>query len=462
MLIQKADDFYKKAFQNNTFLHPAAGTVLAMLAALMFILPRRLALLPFLALICFIPASQRVAIAGLDFNLMRILLIFGWLRILSRGEHKVVKWLLLDKLVLAWGIVQTIAYVALFRNSASAIYMSGKLMEAWGGYFLVRVMVRDWEDVFTLARGAAMMAIPVAVFFIIEKNTGTNYFAVFGGLEWETVVRSGKLRAAGALGNPILAGCFWASFIPMMGALWWSKGGKFLAIAGVASAMIVVIACASSTPIAAVGAAGLGAVAFRWRYKAKQILKALCWTALAMQLVMSQPIYHLILRIDLVGGSTGEHRFRLIDAFIRWHWREWVLIGIEGTGHWGFGLNDIANQYVLEGCRGGLAGLAVYIWGIVIVFLYSVKVWKSVEFDRAKLTMAWGLASCVFAHCMAFIAVSYFGQMNFAWFLHIGIIAGLYEKVLAKEALEEDEEGEDAEEEEGPTLERERWLLGAS
>ena len=459
MLIQ--DTFFERDYQNTTFLHPAAASVLGFLGFLMFIMPRRLALLPYVALICFIPASQRVAIAGLDFNLMRILLIFGWARIVMRGEYKDVRWLKLDKLILAWGVIQTIAYVALFKNGASAIYMSGKLMEAWGGYFLVRVLVRDWEDVFTLARGTAMMAIPVGIFFVIEKSTGTNYFAVFGGLEWETWERDGKLRAAGALGNPILAGCFWASFIPMMGALWWSKGGKFLAMAGVVSALTVVITCASSTPLAAVAAAGMGTFAFRWRYKARKILKGVFWGAVVIHFIRPKPIWHLISRIDLVGGSTGEHRYRLIDAFIQWRWQEWVLIGVKSTGHWGFGLKDVTNQYVLEGVRGGLACLIVYLWGIALVYLYCVRIWKSVEFDRAKVVMAWCLGACVFTHCCSFIAVSYFGQMNFSWYLHIGVVAGLYENLLAKEEAEVEEGEQEEEEESASGVERERWLLGA-
>lgn len=457
MLLQ--DTFFIRDYQNSTFLHPAAGTALAFLGFLMFILPRRTALLPYVALICFIPASQRVAIFTLDFNLMRILLIFGWLRILSRGEHKEVRWLLLDKLVLWWGITQTIAYVTLFKNSGSVIYMSGKLMEAWGGYFLVRVLVRDWEDVFTLARGSAMMAIPVGIFFAIEKATGTNYFAVFGGLEWNTWVRDGKLRAAGALGNPILAGCFWASFIPMMGALYFSPKGKGLAVMGVFSAFVVVIACASSTPLAAIAAAGAGAFAFRWRYKAKTILKSILWFCVFIHFARPKPIWHLISRIDLVGGSTGEHRYRLIDAFIH-RFPEWMAIGVKSTGHWGFGLKDVTNQYVLEGVRGGIVCLLIYLWGIGLVFVYCVRVWQSVEFDRAKVVMAWCLGASVFTHCCSFIAVSYFGQMNFSWYLHIGLIAGLYEALVRKQEEESEEEEEEAEDE-VPLVERERWLLGA-
>ena len=461
MLIQ--DTFFHRSYQNTTFLHPGAGSALAFLGFLMFILPRRLALLPYVALICFIPASQRVAIFELDFNLMRLLLIFGWLRILSRGEHKAVRWIKLDKLVLWWGIIQTIAYVALFRNGASAIYMSGKLMEAYGGYYLVRVLVRDWDDVFTLARGSAIMSIPVAFFFLIEKFTATNYFAVFGGLEWTTWERDGKLRAAGALGNPILAGCFWASFIPMMGALYWSKGGKILGPMGVISAMVVVVACASSTPLAAVAAAGAGAFAFRWRYKARKILKGILWFCVFIHFARyPRPIWHLISRIDLVGGSTGEHRYRLIDAFLVRFPQEWILIGVKSTAHWGFGLKDVTNQYVLEGVRGGILCLLVYLWGIFTVFQYCVYVWQSVEFDRPKVIMAWCLGASVFTHCCSFIAVSYFGQMNFSWYLHIGLIAGLYENLLRKQELEEEEGEEEGEEQAANGVERERWLLGAN
>ena len=52
-------------------------------------------------------------------------------------------------------------------------------------------------------------------------------------------------------------------------------------------------------------------------------------------------------------GSTGWHWFYLIDQAIR-RVGEWWLIGTRSTGHWGMGLQDVTNQYILEGVWGGM------------------------------------------------------------------------------------------------------------
>jgi hypothetical protein len=71
--------------------------------------------------------------------------------------------------------------------------------------------------------------------------------------------------------------------------------------------------------------------------------------AMAMQTVMDMPIWHLVARIDVVGGSTGHHRFNLMDQFAK-RVPEWGMLGTPGTGHWGFGLHDVTNQYVACVC----------------------------------------------------------------------------------------------------------------
>ncbi len=459
--MQLREGFYEKSYYGTTFLDPLGGAAVLTLGILTVVLPRRLALLPFIALICFIPCTQRVAIAGLDFNLMRILLIFGWSRMIMRGEIQALKLMKLDKLLIAWAATESLVFFSLYLNPGAIVTMAGRMGEALGGYFLVRCFIQKWEDLLMLARVIAIISIPVAITFVIEKSTSRNLFAVFGGVPEITLAREGRVRATGALGNPILAGCYWAALVPLMAPLWWAKKGKMLGLIGAFCGTVVVIACASSTPLGAlISAAGAGFLIL-FRHQLGTIRKIILWVLLFLHIVMNHPVWHLLARIDLVGGSTGYHRFYLIDQWIN-HFREWALRGTKGTAHWGWGLADITNQYVLESVRGGLATFIVFVMLITVSYQYIGRTWRAVEHDREKLAMTWGVGSCIFTHCMAFIAVSYFGQMNFGWYMHLALAASLMQLVETSEESSTERDDEPTEDEPEPTFVRRRRLLGAT
>jgi hypothetical protein len=460
--LQVKDGFYNRAYYGTTLLDPLGAAAVAILGIATLIVPRRAALIPYIILICFVPCTQRVSVFGLDFNLMRILILFGWARVFMKGEYRGFELMKLDKLMLAFILVKSAVYVVLHKNFGAVITMSGMGMEALGGYFLVRMFVRSWDDVMLLAKAIAIIAVPTAITFIIEKATHKNLFSVFGGVPEITMIRYGKLRATGALGNPILAGCYWAGLLPIVGALTWARGSvtKLLGPTGIVCSLVIIMACASSTPMAATMAAFLGAALFKLRHRMADIRKGVVYTLCGLHLVMKGPVWHLLARIDLVGGSTGYHRFLLVDQWLR-RIPEWAPIGVKGTYHWGWGLADITNQYVLESVRGGMAGFVLFMWMLWVAFAYLGQVWRSVEKDRQLLAMSWGLGVALFTHCMAFIAVSYFGQMYFGFIMNVALCASLMQALERQRATAE--EGEPVEEEVlTPAHVRPRRLLGAT
>ena len=46
-------------------------------------------------------------------------------------------------------------------------------------------------------------------------------------------------------------------------------------------------------------------------------------TLLLLHLAMNNPVWHLLARVNVVGGSTGWHRYHLIDKAIE-HLEWWV------------------------------------------------------------------------------------------------------------------------------------------
>lgn len=410
---------------NQTELHPVGLAAVIVLGLIVLLVPRRYAIVPFLIMACFVASRQRIVVFTLDFNLLRVLVLFGWMRILLRAETIGFVWKSLDTVFLLWAISSTTLYTILYGTTAALINRLGFMFDAAGMYFLFRVLIRNWDDVFAIMHAVIIISIPVALAFLFEKQTGRNVFSIFGGVPEFTVIRQGKLRCQGAFAHPILAGCFWASLAPVIAACWWQEGTRrFISLLGLATSLVVVYTCASSTPMAALAVAGLGAMMWPLRHWMRFIALGLASSLVGLHFVMNAPVWHLISRIDLVGGSTGWHRYYLIDQAIR-HFEEWWLLGTTSTAHWGWGLSDVTNQYVLEGVSGGILTLALFLSTLAVAFISVGRIWRSVQGDRAKVALGWALGVSLFVHTMVFLAVSYFGQIVMIWYLLLAVIGSL-------------------------------------
>ena len=122
------------------------------------------------------------------------------------------------------------------------------------------------------------------------------------------MIREGRLRCQGAFSHPILAGCFWASVLPLMAATYWQRTvPKWLMMAGIASVFVIIGACASSTPVMGVLFGFLGAAMFPIRPWMRSIRWVMVLALLCLHMVMKAPVWHLISRVDVVSGSTGWH-----------------------------------------------------------------------------------------------------------------------------------------------------------
>jgi hypothetical protein len=374
---------------------------------------------------CFISPAQRVAIFQLNFDLLRVMVIFGTLRILLKGEWRGFQWKALDSVLLLWAGWKFFAGLLLFASPEFIKNALGVLYDALGMYFLFRCLVRTREDLEQLARGCAAISIPVALAFLVEFSTGRNMFAALGGVSEITEIRNGRLRCQGAFAHPILAGCFWATLMPLMSLLWWrGKTGKLAAIVGITSAGVIVVTCSSSTPVMTLIFISLAACLFPLRRWMRFIRWSLLFVIIGLHLVMKAPVWELIARIDIVSGSTGWHRFYLIDNFIR-RADEWFFLGSSvGTAHWGYGQEDVTNLYIVQGLHGGIVLLSLFIALISFGFRAAGRM---VRYGRtsADTRLGWILGVSLFAHVMNYFAVSYFGQINMIWFLLLAMLGSL-------------------------------------
>ncbi len=395
-------------------------TILLVITAL--VVPRKFFLLPYILAACFVPADQRIIIASLDFTPLRILVIAGVLRLWMRGEIRSVKLNRFDKLVFLWVVSGSVIYILQWQDMRSLIYKCGIFFDVIGLYWLYRQNIRSWPDLVFITKTMALCALLLVPFVAFEWSTGRNPFEVLGRVV--TDVRQGRYRCQASFPHSIMLGLFWATLVPLFVGLAMTEKKKILYWAAAAASVFIVCSTASSTPIVVLVAIVLLLPMFRYRHYGRQITWALCGSIITLHLVMKAPVWHLIGRVNMVGGSTGYHRYLLIDQAIN-HFPEWAFIGCRSTAHWGLGLQDITNQYVAEGVTGGIVTLTLFIY-LLVMAVRTACSYSLQPMPKYKQWFAWCICVSVIGHCISFLGVGYFGQIRMLLNLTLATVGALY------------------------------------
>jgi hypothetical protein len=407
---------------NMTFVSPLGLGVTLLLGLALLVLPRKYALLPVLALTCFMTMGQRVMVVGLNFTMIRILILFGWMRLILRGELRGMRLHTMDYVVLVWAAVGVAAHSLLYLTSEAMVYRLGQAYNAVGTYFLFRYMIRSWDDIQRVLKMLAAFVIPLAAMMIIEKFSGRNVFASFGGVPEISEIRQGVIRCQGPFGHSILAGTFGAALIPIFIAMTRQrKGSRMLSWLALIAASIVAMTGGSSGPIMACAFGVLGFCFWPIRRHMRVVRWSIVGMLLCLQAVMKAPIWFLIARVSVFNGSTGYHRSFLIQQAIM-NFNEWWLFGTKSTAHWGYEMIDLTNQYLRQGVEGGVLTMALFITIIVLAFR-NVGVGVRHQSDRNVRLIIWSMGCALVVHVFSFISVSYFDQNFVVWYMLLAVIA---------------------------------------
>ncbi len=431
-------------------MNPVALVLFLVAAGCLLSLPRRTAIVPLIAGTCCIPLGAGIDVGPFSFPVFRLLILVGFLRVVLRGERPAGTVLGMDKVLALWAGWFVVCSAFHQEPAVTVITHLGLVFNTVGTYILLRCLCHTEEDIRRFVQILALVLLPVAVEMVMEQVLHRNLFSIFGGVPESPIVRNGRLRSQGPFGHPILAGTVGGASFPLMFGIWRSHPRS--AKLGLAACAAIVICSASSGPIMSV-AFGAFALTLWFRHQFVPVLRTIAVLGYFLaEVVMNDPAYYLLARIDLTGSSAGYHRAALIQSAIT-NLSDWWFAGTDYTRHWmPYGVSwsedhaDITNHYIGQGVKGGLPLMMLFIVMIGFGFRYV-----RVIVDRTSSPcvagsgfLVWAVGASLFAHAASLISVAYFDQCVFFLYANLAIATSLRahidsaEGVLQDEALPED------------------------
>jgi hypothetical protein len=395
-----------------TRLHPLIAVWMLIAIACILFVPRNRAIVPFLLAFFTIPFAQVVVVGGIHFPVIRILILAGLARAAvgnrPSGPRFAGGFNGIDTVVVLW-TVSALAIASLqWMAIQPFIKFVGDFLDSFGGYVAVRYFIPDREALRRAVKVLAVICLILGVCMMSEQFTHQNVFGFLGANE--PALREGHIRSEGILGS-IQGGTFGGVLIPMFLWLWTEKRSRLAASFGLVGATAMVFASHASTSWLAY-AAGLGGLAF---WVVRERMRLMRWGLViiltGLHLVMHGPVWSLIEKIDITGGSSSYHRYMLVDNCIR-HFTDWWLLGYKDYGSWGFDMWDLCNQFVAVALTGGLLSLILFIMIYSRSFGAIGDARKLVSVDRKQEWLLWCLGSTLFANVVASFGINYMVQLE--------------------------------------------------
>src|SRR5436309_12438939 len=160
---------------SETLLHPVVLVAMLIAIALIFLLPRKQVIWPFLLISFLVPLGQSILLGGLHFFVIRIIILTVAVRMLASKFFSPEgifgnRLTFFDALFLLWAICRSIAGIVVFSsNSGALVYQAGFLLDAIGGFFVLRYLICDEEDIYRTIRVFATIAIIISGCMLFER-----------------------------------------------------------------------------------------------------------------------------------------------------------------------------------------------------------------------------------------------------------------------------------------------------
>ncbi|MGH9744410.1 MAG: hypothetical protein ACRD51_18875, partial [Candidatus Acidiferrum sp.] len=391
--------------------------------------------IPFLTLAILIPIYQILVVGGLHFPMLRVLVLFGFARLLRAkvaGNEKIFSGGIngIDWAFLVLTVFTAVDGSLLWQAGGAVVNQAGTLYTAIGVYFLLRYVIQDEEDVKQALRALTFVVMILCASMTFEHLTGRNLFYEWLGgaraASYSTAIdRGGFLRARGSFAHPIIAGTFGGFVFPLFLG-WWKreKRDRKYATLGAVGALIIPFDVGSSTALFGL-LAGVGALCL---WPMRRQLRILRWGAAAFviagQLYSKTGVWHLIDDVKLTDASSSYHRYQLVNQCILHFWN-WALIGTKDYASWGWDMWDLSNQYVGTAETAGLIPLIAFIAILVVGYNYIGKTRRHYAGDKKQEFFIWAIGASLFANTISFLGTGYWDQIIVPWYTVLAIISAM-------------------------------------
>ncbi|EDY80603.1 hypothetical protein VDG1235_217 [Verrucomicrobiia bacterium DG1235] len=372
-----------------------------------------------------------------DFTVIRLLILVGVGRAIVSGSLRFSLSNPFDRIMAilaAWLVISSIGHPDSLTNPY--VYRLGLVWNYLGSYLYAKAYLPAFnrESLLRYCLLLSVFAIPFSAALLAEKKTQKNSYSMLGARSATAGSREGKVRAQGTFGHPILAGTVGATTLPLAFFIF-RRGRKKIGLLAIAACVAIVIASASSGPLAALATTMLGIYAWRWQRHASFMIKAGLASLVFLQLVMTRDVWHLMSMMDLVGGSTGWHRARLIDRAVE-YLGDWWLFGTDYTRHWmATGVSwspnhvDFTNHYIALGVVSGLPTVILFatlITKSVRTALLALRTWAP---NSDESYLIWCLLISLSAHVISMFSIDYFDQNYVLMYSLFAIFSNAKEKL---------------------------------
>lgn len=386
-------------------------------------------IVPIIVAMCFLPADLSIKILTLDFQAVRIMALLAMVRIYSDANYTKLTFNSIDTLFIAYNILGTIVYFIASENKFGAfLYKGGVSIDTIILYLVFRHIIQSKETLKLVVKTFCLCVIVLLPFTIFEFFTANNLFSFLG--RSAIALRDGEVRAAATFSHSILFGSFAVALIPIIWADVMIKK-RLINWFAIFCCLFFIYACGSSGPLVALAAVLFFLYFFKWKRYSSSLAWSMFILAIIIHIVREKPLWHLMyVRLTVRGGSTGWHRYVLMEAAVKEFWN-WWLFGYGDVGaQWHLKywprthatFTDVTNQYLLEAVRGGFFTMLLFI----ILCYMSIKALCSLSIsqpDRQDQWLWWGFTVMMIAHCVTFLSVAYFGQIQMLFVLTVATAA---------------------------------------
>ena len=259
-----------------TVLSPIVLVAMLIAILLILVLPRKYVIVPVLLMAFLVPLGQSVYAVGVHWLVLRIIVLFGLLRILvikftSKKSPFAGGFNNIDKAFLICVVAQGIATPLQYMDSQAIVNQFGVLIDLLGGYFLLRGLIQDEADCFLTLKCLALLTVVLGLCMVREQVALQNIFGQIGLGRTVPEIREGKIRSQAVFQHSLTAGTFGAVLLPLFFLLWKNGKAKVMAVAGVFGSTVMTICSNSSTPLLAYVAGILGMCLWPIRKKMKAV-----------------------------------------------------------------------------------------------------------------------------------------------------------------------------------------------